>query len=132
MASKEKNNSGGPAVERREPQNDHDKLQQVWYVLIGANGHGLVSAVERIEKKLDEHLQWAAAFVPTLWTKKEHEQFVEIAQEAKESSVVRDLERQRHEDNKRLQRWAIFATVLIVAWPVAVDIVRSLLVTANK
>ena len=35
------------------PKDDHDALNQIWTVLIGINGHGLVTRFDDIEKSVD-------------------------------------------------------------------------------
>ena len=113
--------------ERRKMRSDHDMIQQLWYAWVGSNGDGGAERLRRVEEKLDKHLEWSAAFIPTVWTRENHLAFLHNLEEDRDSAFMRSIEEQRHKDNKKLTVWAIVATFALVAWPVALGFIKTLL-----
>jgi hypothetical protein len=73
------------------PKTQKGMIDQLWFVVIGSNGDGLVVLLKEALKKLTEHhdrLEDIEAAIPALWTKEQHEkmhaQFVQQEKERKE------------------------------------------------
>lgn len=56
--------------QQRLPESIEDKLNALWVAIIGFNGHGILSRVERIEDSINEIRN-------SMWTRKEHFAFEE-------------------------------------------------------
>lgn len=42
------------------PKTQKETIDQLWYAVIGTNGHGLVQRMQRVETKVDAHQHWHA------------------------------------------------------------------------
>ena len=64
---------------REPPTTDHDLLVRIWTILEGTNGSGLMTKFSCLE---DDVVQITIA-LPDVWTRTQHEEFIEERREKK-------------------------------------------------
>jgi hypothetical protein len=101
------------------PKTQRAMVEQLWFVVIGSNGDGLVVLLKEALKKLIEHhgrLEDIEAAIPALWTKEQHEkmhaQFVEQEKARKEKE---QKDRKQGDERRKVSRRDWIMIVIVAA-----------------
>ncbi len=79
------------------PKTTAQMVEALWYTVVGANGHGLTQRVDDLIENLAEYQRKVDGFLPTLWTREEHDDFV------------------RAQNKQRRSRWLALKDMILIA-----------------
>lgn len=99
------------------PKTQRGMIDQLWFVVIGSNGDGIVELLKRALARLEDHHEQIGKIqdiIPMLWTKEQHEKMHEqfVAQEKARKEKEQKEHKQSDERRKVSMRdWIMIGIV---------------------